>query len=224
VYIVLGEGAFVTEPTVGQNRLVRVDEHGLTVLFAHERLEAERDPDGRGIDSNAGPVVVGTDGTIWTADSSGNWLAHLDSAGEVISLVVFPEVDGGPAIPTGVAVSPKGDVFVSLFRCRQPAAGRGGIVRIVPPHGYEIVVDGLNNPVAVAVGGDDTIYVAEFALDYRPRSGRLLAIRQGMRKVLMDGLSYPTSLAWDPRGFLWLATGSPGGESATGQLLRYRVR
>src|SRR6266545_5787647 len=89
------------------------------------------------------------------------------------------------------------------------APGRGGIARIIGPNDYEIVADGLNNPVAIAIGNDDTTYVAEFAQDNRSESGRVLAIRGTSRRVLAEGLNFPTSLAWDPRGYLWIGTQSP---------------
>jgi DNA-binding beta-propeller fold protein YncE len=221
VYVLLGAGAFVREPTLGENQLVRLDPSGPTSLFSHAQFA------GRNLssaaESNASAVAIDRDGTIWTTDATGNWIVHLTGDGRVLSWTRFPGTDRGPAIPTGIAISSQGDVLVALFRCQQPTGGLGAVVRLDRTNTVEIAVGDLNSPIGVASDSQGTLYIVEFADAYDARTGRLIAVRGDDRHVIADGLDYPTALAWDPRGFVWVATGSPSGEPRTGRLLRYRA-
>jgi hypothetical protein len=221
VYVVLGAGAFVREPTMGENQLVRLDPSGPVSLFSH--AEFSRRDLTSGSDSNASAVAVSPSGTIWTTDASGNWIVQLTADGRLLSSTRFPDTDRGPAIPTGIAISSQGDVLVTLFRCQQPTGGNGAVVRVDNMGAIEVAVGDLNSPVGVATDSRGTVYVLEFADSYHARTGRLIAVRGRERHVIADGLDYPTALAWDSRGFVWVATGSPSGEPRTGRLLKYRV-
>jgi hypothetical protein len=226
LYFVLGEEAWISEPLLGPNRLVRRHATGeITSVFDFGLFEQDHDPDGGGPESNATGVAVAPDGTLWVDDAAGNWLARLDASGAVSAVSTFPEVDGEDPVPTGIAVGPDGSAYVALFRCQSPTVGKGGVAKIRSDGGYEIVVAGLSNPIDIAFDDSGAMYVLEFSVDYSPTSGRLLRINDsGHTEVVLDGLNYPTSLAIDNRGGMYITSiASPsGGEAGTGALLYYR--
>lgn len=227
VFVTVGAGAFVPAPFVGPNRLIRLAPDGShRVLFEHGRFEDAQNPDQAEVDSNAAGVVADEDGTIWTADSSGNWVVRLSPDGVVLATGVFPRIAGASAIPVGLALGPDRNVYVTLFRCAEPTLGKGGIARVQADGSHDILVAGLNNPIAVAFDGMGVMYVLEFGVDYRRGTGRLLRFDKDTRQVLLDGLEFPTSLAVDPSGSLYITTiASPAGDRpGTGRLLRFDAR
>jgi sugar lactone lactonase YvrE len=231
LYVLLGVGAFLQNPIYAENHLVSIAPDGaITQLFSLAGFEAEHDPDGAGIDSNATGLAYAEDGSLWVTDAAGNWAALLipsHEAGEpmdVAAVVVFPSVDGEDAVPTGIAVGPDGNAYVALFRCQQPTDGKGGIARIHPDGEYEIVVEGLSNPIDVGFDAAGRMYVLEFATDYAPGTGRLLVVREhGRVATVLDGLTFPTSLAISEQGTVYITEiASPaGGAAGSGRLLAF---
>lgn len=231
LYVLLGVGAFLQNPIYAENQLIAVAPNGeITQLFSLAGYEAGHDPDGLGIDSNAMDVAYAEDGSLWITDAAGNWAAHLvptDTEGkplEVATVAVFPAVDGEDAVPTGIAVGPDGSAYVALFRCRQPTAGKGGIARVYPDGSFEIVVDSLSNPIDVGFDAFGNMYVLEFATDYAPETGRLLAVhKDGTLVTVLEDLTFPTSFAINDRGDVYvteIATPA-GGATGSGKLLVY---
>lgn len=223
--ITVGVGSGVSGQGGGPNRLVRLGPSGgLAELFDLERFERERDPDGRGPGSNATGIAVAPDGGLWLSDAGGNWVARLADDGQVRAVVAFPMVDGQEAVPTGLAIGPDGELYVALFRCLVPTAGKGGVARVKADGSWEIVAAGFSNPIDVAFDAAGALHVLEFATDYAPDSGRLVRVGAGgQADVLLDGLNYPTSLAIAASGTVYLTqmAAVSGGGPGTGKLVRF---
>lgn len=229
LYVLLGVGAFLQNPIYAENHLIRIDSDGTFIdQFSASEFEAKYDPDGTGPDSNATGLALVNDESMWITDAAGNWAAYLvpshatGALMDVAAVAVFPAVDGEDAVPTGITVGTDGNAYVALFRCRQPTTGKGGIARIHPDGSFEIVVEGLSNPIDVGFDALGRMYVLEFATDYAPRTGRLLMVRgDGRVETILDGLTFPTSLAIDDRGTVYITTiASPaGGVAGSGTLL-----
>jgi hypothetical protein len=83
-------------------------------------------------------------------------------------------------------------------------------------------VSDLTTPIDVAFDATGVMFVLEFAADYTPGSGRLLR-RSGRTalEVMLDGLNFPTGLAADPAGGVYISeiSGPAGGETGSGRLL-----
>lgn len=226
LYALLGVGAFLESPIYAENHLIALAPDGeITDLFSASEFESAHDPDAAGIDSNATGLTTNGEESVWITDAAGNWVAQLvptdedDEDGQpldVSTITVFPEVDGEDAVPTGVAVGPDGNAYVALFRCQQPTAGKGGVARINPNGSYEIVVEGLSNPIDVAFDATGRMYMLEFAVDYAPATGRLLAIQDdGSLATVLEHLTFPTSLAISEQGDVYVTEiASPAGGSA----------
>jgi len=226
---VRGDGLLVTvgfgEEATVPNRLVSLDAAGNSAtLFDLDRFERERDPDGRGVGSNATGVVVAPDGAVWVSDAGGNWAARLASDGSPAAVVAFPSVDGEEAVPTGLAAGPDGSVYVALLRCLAPTGGKGGVARMTSDGAYQIVATGLSMPIDVAFDAAGRLHVLEFAVDYAPNSGRLVRVgADGSMTVLVGALNYPTSLALTDSGAAYVAqmAGVAGGGPGTGRIVRF---
>jgi sugar lactone lactonase YvrE len=87
--------------------------------------------------------------------------------------------------------------------------GAGTITRLAPgkDRGKEVIAEGLEGPVGLAVSGGQ-VYVSEFD------AGRISRIVAGEREVILDGLQQPEGLALDQSGAVLIA------ETGTGRLLR----
>lgn len=223
--VTVGFGVGTDDPLVAPNGLLELGTDGSRArLFDFDRVERERDPDGRGAGSNATGIAVAPNGTVWVSDAGGNWVAHLSPDGSVNGIVAFPAVDGEEAVPTGLAIGPDGHAYVALFRCLAPTGGKGGVARVKADGTYDIVASGLTGPVDVAFTPQGELYVVEFARDYAPKTGRLLRVGDdGTPEALVDGLNYPTSLAIDGSGRIYVAemAAVAGGASGTGRLIRF---
>ena len=227
LYVVTGAGAWLNDPFYAPNKLLkRISDGAWIEVFDFTGFEYLVDPDGNGPNSNAYGVAVSMDGDVWVSDAGGNWVARLTEDGAVAAYATFPQVNGEDAVPTGIAIGPDGSAYVTLFRCQEPTRGKGGIVRVTPDGTARVVVSGLSNPIAVAFDSAGTMYVLEFAIDYKPRTGTLIRIgNDGRQDVILSGLMYPTSLAIDRSGVAYI-TGIArvtGGSAGTGALMRFAL-
>jgi sugar lactone lactonase YvrE len=223
--LTVGFSSSASGPSGAPNRLLKLGLSGaLAELFNLDRFEQERDPDGRGPGSNATGIAVAPDGSLWVTDAGGNWAARLTASGTLQTMVTFSDTQGEEAVPTGVAIGPDGNAYVALFRCLTPTTGKGGVARVRPDGGYDLVASGLSMPIDVAFDPSGALYVLEFAVDYAPDSGRLLRLAaNGSPEALADGLRYPTSLAIDSSGRIYVTQmdAVAGGPPASGKLIRF---
>jgi sugar lactone lactonase YvrE len=224
-YFILGAGAWLEKPLSGPSRLLVAEANGhVAEVFDLGLLEQEHNPDGDDRDSNATAVALAPNGTIWVSDSAGNWVARITADGSVKTVLAFPQVDSEDAVPTGIAIGPDGHAYVTLFRCQQPIAGRGGVARVASDGSFEIVASGLSNPIDVAFDNEGRMYVVEFAVDYTPGTGRVLRFNDSdAPEILIDGLTFPTSIAIAPDGSVYVTeiVSPAGGEVGSGRLLRF---
>jgi sugar lactone lactonase YvrE len=80
--------------------------------------------------------------------------------------------------------------------------------------------------VDVAFDTRGRMYVLEFAVEYAPQSGRLLRVEaDGEHVEVISNINFPTSIAFDGKGGLFISTiATPGGgDSGTGQLVHFNL-
>lgn len=165
-------------------------------------------------DAAGAPVVT---------DASGNGVATVTDEGATRFLHRFgslsdPENEALTIdpVPTGL-VRIDDEYFVSLTGgCPYPE-GSGRIVAIDGRRNERVVVEGLNMPIDVAVDGDGTVWVLEFArfeegascftgTGYESETGRLSRIDADGRLVpVVTGLDYPGAVLPMPDGSLYVS-------------------
>jgi hypothetical protein len=174
------------------------------------------------------PYAVAIDGPGYlVADAAGNTILEVSDSGKVKTLAVLPSVpqaisaataadigvpscEGetffGEPVPTDVEVK-GGNVYVSLLPGFPENPGAGQVWMINRKTGAStLVADGLVTPVDIAVGADDTIYVAELF------ASQISTISDGVVSFYM-ALDTPGAIEIDRDGTLYATTGVFGNGS-----------
>lgn len=173
--------------------------------------------------SNAFAVTFDREGVPVVSDATENGVAKKTPEGQTRFIHRFSELRD-PAnerilidpVPTGIA-RVGAEYYVTLFGgCPYPAES-GRLVAIDESRNERVIMDGLNMPIDVAVGSDNTIWVLEFAhfaegascfdgSGYLPHTGRLSRIApDGSLVTVLDGLNYPSAVLPLPDGSLYLS-------------------
>lgn len=120
------------------------------------------------------------------------------------------------AVPTGIARLEAEYLVTLTGGCPYPP-GSGRLVAIDENRNQRTVLDRLNMPIDVTVGADGTVWLLEFAqfdpegscfsgAGYLPESGRLSRINSaGDQEVVVEGLSFPGSMALDDTGGIFIS-------------------
>ena len=120
-------------------------------------------------------------------------------------------------VPTGIVRD--GDRYLVTLTggCPYPAES-GQLVAIDGASSSEVIIDGLNMPIDVAPGEDDSFWLVEFSQftegascftgeGYAPASGRLLRHHSdGLTEVVLEGLSFPGSVIAAEDGSLYITS------------------
>jgi glucose/arabinose dehydrogenase len=185
------------------------------------------------IHTNPYAVALDGDGSFVVADAAGNTILRARPDGSVSLIAALDNLrtlsgDTGPAlpvwetapgrteaVPTGIAVGPDGNYYVSLLAgFMHPTFAR--ILKISPTGAVRTVADGLTGLTSVAVSTDGTVYATELP------TGDLVRVRPDPNKpgsflapeILYRGqLVSPTGVAIGPDGMIYISDAGilPGG-------------
>jgi hypothetical protein len=203
---------------------------GLLSVVAGDGLSGFAGDGGPAVDAelnDPGEIAVGSNGTVYFVDS-GNDRVRAVSPGGVIttvagdgSLLLGADVgDGGPATkaslnPTGVAVNPAGDLFISSnsdIREVSPAGVISSFVRGGPPYGVDVEVGGTSTaffPDSLALDGEGDLIVFTSS----PKALFSVAPSGQVTQLAVD---YATALSEAPDGSVLVAEHNPGLERVSG--------
>lgn len=184
-------------------------------------------------DPNSNPyaVAIDRDGTFVIADAAANSLVRADKKGRVRLIAAFDNITPGPsnvrteAVPTGVAVGPDGNYYVSLLAGQHPTFAR--ILQVTPAGVIRTIADGFTSLAGIAVAPGGTVYATQLLnggiVRVTPdpeRPGRFMppvTLYQGQ-------LVSPTGLAIGPDGWLYVSVDSIFGQDDAihGRVVRVR--
>lgn len=144
-------------PSRQAGKLLRADRNGDVRIAANiTAVEQSQDPDGQGVDSNPYAVLSLRHRQI-VADAAGNTLIEV-RGGRARVLTVFPDHNGGDAVPTSLALGARGNILVGDLGHEKPGAAR---VWKVSPSGRILGWRGGFTTVTGVDVQDGFLYVSE---------------------------------------------------------------
>ena len=252
LWLAIGGPAQVTTqvtPFPNDGSVVRVDPQTGAVSKLADILAYEKatNPDGFAVESNLYGMALGANGDLYVADAGGNALYRVNPrTGDLKLVTVFAGLPTARAnqnrggkneldpVPTGVAAGPDGSIYVALLPGGPPTPGGAKVVRVAPDGTVGDAVSGPTTITSVAFGPDQRVYISEFTTGsdttkQPPVSlpGRILRVLvDGTTQTVADGLAYPTGIAFDKAGALYVAisptiSGAPPPGPPQGQVLRF---
>jgi putative flavoprotein involved in K+ transport len=211
--------------------IVAVGEGEVTEVANTWALEVEENPDGFILESHPYGLSAGPDGLLWVADAGANALLTVDpSSGEMSIVAVFDGVEGpfpNPArgdamesdpVPTAVVVGEDGVAYVSLLPGFPFTPGSAKVVMVNADGMVSDYATGLTMLTDLRMGPDGEMYGVQFGQfgeqGPAPDSGAIIRVKEGdASEVVLDGLSFPTSLDFDADGNAYITingVGAPG--------------
>ena len=217
--------------------VVKIEGGKATEVAQPWRLEWEKNPGGFAVDSHPYGLAAGPDGNLWVADAGGNDLLKVNPAtGQVDLVAVFPGIAGPMAnperggaqesdpVPTQVVFGADGAVYVSLLPGAPFPPGSSKIVKVGADGSLSDYATGLSMTTDIRNGPDGNIYAVQFGQFTQtgpvPNSGSIVRIKAGVPEVVASGLSFPTSIDFNPAGDAFVTingVGAPG----SGQLVKF---
>ncbi len=210
--------------------ILAIDE-GTTEVANTWDIENEQNPDPNVLDTHPYGLVVGPDGMLWVADAGANDLLKVDPAtGETEVVAVFAGLPGpfpNPArgdamevdpVPTGIAFDADGNAYVSLLSGFPFVPGSAKVLAVDANGNVSDYATGLTTLTDLRTAPDGHLYAIQFGIfgeqGPTPNSGAVIRIKEGVAsEVVADGLSFPTSLDFDPDGNAYVTingVGAPG--------------
>ncbi len=201
--------------------------------------EKANNPDGHVVESHPYGMSVGPDGMLYVADAGANTLLKINPTSGAVTLVAvfdgipspIPNPGRGGAlesdpVPTGVTFGADGTLYVSLLPGFPFLPGAAKVVAVNPANGeVSDFATGLTMLTDLRTGPDGVLYAVQLGVFTDqgpvPDSGAILRIGQDATSVvLVDGLSFPSSIDFDANGNGYVTingVGAPG----SGQVVRF---
>jgi DNA-binding beta-propeller fold protein YncE len=201
-------------------------------------FEVSDNPDPYILESHPYDLEVGPDGMLWVTEAGGNALLKVDPAsGEIQLVTVFAGLPSPVAnpnrggaqesdpVPTGIAFDASGNAYVSFLPGFPFLPGTAKVVQVGSDGAVSDYATGLTMLTDLQSGPDGMLYAVSIGQFTEqgpvPNTGAVLRIQEGeASEVLLNGLSFPTSIDFDDAGDAYVTlngVGAPG----SGQVARF---
>ena len=210
--------------------VVRLEGDAVSEVANLWTFENAENPDGFIRESHPYGLAAGSDGMLYLTDAGANTLFRIDpESGETTLLATFEGVPGplpnpgrggakeADPVPTGVVAADDGTVYVSLLPGFPFTPGSSKVVAVSPAGDVSDYATGLTMVTDLKMGPDGALYAVQFGKfgeqGPTPASGAVVRIQDGESETVMDGLSFPTALAFGEDGSAYLTVngvGAPG--------------
>ncbi|NDJ60696.1 MAG: ScyD/ScyE family protein [Chloroflexi bacterium] len=214
----LNLGEEVTIPYFSQVVRIGMDGEPTTVadLWAHEL--AENPDETTNFETHPYGIAAGPDGLLYVADAAANALLTVDpETGETATVAGFEGLPGifpsqwregaliTDPVPTGVVVNEDGTALVSYLSGAPFVPGSAKVVQVSPEGEVSDYATGLTMLVDLKRGPDGNLYAVQHGLFTAEgpvfNSGAVIRILEdGTAEVVIDGLPFATSIAFDADG------------------------
>ena len=217
--------------------VVKIEDGEVTELATTWTMEESDNPGGFILESHPYGITAGPNGNLWVADAGGNSLLKVDPAtGDIELVAVFdgipgplpnPNRDGAmesDPVPTGVVVSANGTAYVSLLPGFPFLPGSSKVVMVSADGTVSDYATGFSMLTDLRLGPDGYLYAVSIGqfTEQGPvfNSGAIIRIHEGdASEVLVDGLSFPTSIDFDGDGNAYVTINGWASPPGAGQVV-----
>ncbi|MBC8097863.1 MAG: ScyD/ScyE family protein [Armatimonadetes bacterium] len=190
-------------------------------------FEAENNPDAaEEIVSNPINLGVDAEGTLYIVDASANSVLTWTISDGLKLFAAWEVTDETPsAVPTAVAFSPEGDVYIGFLSGFPFPAGGARIERYSADGELLETYEGLTLVTDLHVAEDGTLYAVEMAsgfgdTGYIADSGRIVTVSTEGIEVVAEGLNIPYGMAIEADGNLLVTVNSAFNAPDSGMVVR----
>jgi len=187
-------------------------------------ISPDYDPDAAGFSIVADETV----GALWVVNPNSSEIISVTPGGAITRVV---DLSVGHPVITGLAVDPKGGVYVGNLTAVPYPDGQAMVRHVAPDGTVTEVWKGLTAVTDVAVGSDGTLYALEMSTGNTeappfavPSSGKI--VRQtgpdSMEEVA-TGLMFPISMSFGTDGGLYVSMPAFGADNGEGVVARIDV-
>ncbi|MEM7032030.1 MAG: ScyD/ScyE family protein [Chloroflexota bacterium] len=240
VYATVGQGVGNPEQETLANfgGVVKIEDGQVVEVASTWDFERVNNPDGTSLhDSHPYGLALGPDGYLYIADAGANDILRIDPERGEIELVavldplpgVFPnETRGGEMlmdpVPTAIDFDEE-KMYISYLSGAPFIPGSAGVKVIDQVGEMTDFATGFSMLTDLRIGPDGHLYGVQFAIfsdtGPDPNSGSVIRIKGADQfDVVVDGLSFPTALAFNSEGDL-LVTINGVGAPGTGAILSF---
>lgn len=210
--------------------VVALSEGGVEEVANIWAFESRGNSDGFVKEAHPYGLAAGPDGMLYVADAGANNLVKVDPvSGEVTLVATFGGIPGplpNPArggakesdpVPTGVAFGDDGTIYVSLLPGFPFTPGSAKVVAVAEDGMVSDYATGLTMVTDLQMGPDGALYAVQLGKfgeqGPTPNTGAVVRIQDGQSETVLEGLSFPTSIAFAGDGSAYLTlngVGAPG--------------